>query len=244
VPQLPKDNGPNAGIPDQEHLLEVPGLFPVPEPSHEDPPFAISLLALSQIRGLGLKGLRGMVGRFGEGLGRAWRMEPSDLAIILAQAKVPGATRLAQEIHASKAHTLNRGQDIWSDLSQRQITLLGPDQLPSRLRDLPDRPLWLFVQGDPGALRDGPHVAVVGTRNASIEGIRATDAVVRTMSAYPIVLVSGLAEGIDAAAHTAALRDCAQASVATAGDVLGEVVADHPAAIGQRRLAPSSGDLD
>jgi predicted Rossmann fold nucleotide-binding protein DprA/Smf involved in DNA uptake len=85
--------------------------------------------------------------------------------------------------------------------------LLGPSQLPPRLAALGDGPLWLFVEGEVRALVDGPHIAVVGTRDATRDGVRATEAAVRTLAAYPITLVSGLANGIDATAHMAALRD-------------------------------------
>jgi DNA protecting protein DprA len=87
------------------------------------------------------------------------------------------------------------------------ISIVSPSQIPARLAELPDRPWWLFVEGSPEVLYAEPHVAVVGTREPTPLGIKATESVVRTMAAYPVVLVSGLANGIDAAAHATALRD-------------------------------------
>lgn len=63
------------------------------------------------------------------------------------------------------------------------------------------------MEGNSDVLYSEPHVAVVGTREPSPRGIKATETVVRTMAPYPVVLVSGLANGIDAAAHATALRD-------------------------------------
>ncbi|WP_192748130.1 DNA-processing protein DprA [Actinopolymorpha pittospori] len=70
-------------------------------------------------------------------------------------------------------------------------------KIPSPLADSPGRPWWLFVEGNPEALYQSPRVAVVGTRQPSPSGVKATEAVVRTMAAYRITLVSGLANGVD-----------------------------------------------
>ncbi|WP_438026357.1 DNA-processing protein DprA [Sorangium sp. So ce233] len=75
---------------------------------------------------------------------------------------------------------------------------------PSRLRAIPDPPPVLYVRG-PVELLSEPSVAVVGTRKASASGLRAAQTIAEFLVRRGVVVVSGLALGIDAAAHTGAL---------------------------------------
>ena len=75
---------------------------------------------------------------------------------------------------------------------------------PARLSDLPDAPPVLWCMGDP-ALLSRPMVALVGARNASSIGLRMARRLAEGLGAAGAVVVSGLARGIDAAAHAAAL---------------------------------------
>jgi DNA processing protein len=76
---------------------------------------------------------------------------------------------------------------------------------PPRLRELPDAPLALLVAGDTASL-SVPAVAVVGARRASGEGRRLAEVLGRELGQAGLVVVSGLAAGIDAAAHGGALE--------------------------------------
>jgi DNA processing protein len=80
--------------------------------------------------------------------------------------------------------------------------LLGP------LNDLEEKhaPKRLFIAGDPSLLDAGPRVAIVGMRKPSPEGLRRAEELSRALVKAGAVVVSGLAEGIDTAAHTAAIR--------------------------------------
>ena len=64
----------------------------------------------------------------------------------------------------------------------------------------------LHVAGDVDLLRTSPKVAVVGSRRASTEGLTNATRVAETLVGLDATVVSGLAQGIDAAAHKAALR--------------------------------------
>ncbi|MEN8373871.1 MAG: DNA-processing protein DprA [Gemmatimonadota bacterium] len=75
---------------------------------------------------------------------------------------------------------------------------------PARCWHLPDPPPLLFCRGDRASLRS-PCLAIVGTRRCSEYGRRASEAISAFVGSRGIVVVSGLAEGIDAAAHRAAL---------------------------------------
>lgn len=91
-------------------------------------------------------------------------------------------------------------------LAQPNHHLLGwhdPDY-PSLLRRSPNAPLALFVAGDPTLLWH-PSVAIVGSRAATPGGRDNASAFARTLAAAGFVVASGLAAGVDAAAHEAAL---------------------------------------
>ena len=67
-------------------------------------------------------------------------------------------------------------------------------------------PTALYYLGNRDLLRRGPRVSVVGSRKASPEGMKRARALARALVNHGIVVVSGLAEGIDTAAHTAAIE--------------------------------------
>jgi DNA processing protein len=84
------------------------------------------------------------------------------------------------------------------------LVTLGDAAYPSRLRQIPDPPLTLAVRGSLVA-PDEPAIAVVGTRRASEYGRRVADEIGRGLAQAGLTVVSGLAAGIDGAAHRAAL---------------------------------------
>jgi len=91
----------------------------------------------------------------------------------------------------------------WQRAGMRLITVLDPDY-PENLRAVHDRPPLIFVAGrlEPD---DARSIAVVGTRSASPRGTLAASAVAGHLVHHDYTVVSGLAAGIDTAAHTAAL---------------------------------------
>jgi len=107
----------------------------------------------------------------------------------------------------------------------------GDAAYPPRLRDLSPGPDPLWVAGDPAVLAL-PSVAIVGTRRMSPYGERVAAELAQALAAAGIVVVSGLAQGIDTSAHRAALESGGR-SVA----VLGEGLTSHAAAVrGRRRV--------
>ena len=80
----------------------------------------------------------------------------------------------------------------------------GEADYPEALYDLSDAPPILWAIGDVGLL-NRPSVAMVGARNASSLGLRMATRLAETLGEKGFVVVSGLARGIDAAAHKAAL---------------------------------------
>ena len=84
------------------------------------------------------------------------------------------------------------------------MLLWGQPGYPTPLMDLPDAPPVLWAQGDVSLL-SRPMVAMVGARNASSLGLRMARRLAEGLGAAGLVVVSGLARGIDAEAHRAAL---------------------------------------
>jgi DNA processing protein len=91
----------------------------------------------------------------------------------------------------------------WERNGMRLLTLLDPGY-PENLRSVHDRPPFVFVAGQLEA-RDARGVAVVGTRSASERGVRNARTIAEHLVDADCTVVSGLAAGIDTAAHTAAL---------------------------------------
>lgn len=79
------------------------------------------------------------------------------------------------------------------------------EAFPAGLRDLPDPPAVLHVLGDP-ALLDGEGAALVGARAATPYGLEVSRTLGRELGAAGVTVVSGMAMGVDAAAHTGALE--------------------------------------
>ncbi|ABP35291.1 DNA-processing protein DprA [Polynucleobacter asymbioticus] len=80
----------------------------------------------------------------------------------------------------------------------------GSKNYPLRLNDLADPPSCLYIYGNIHLL-SAPMVAIVGSRKASMEGLKVSRLFARTLSKAGLLVVSGLARGIDGAAHTGAM---------------------------------------
>ncbi len=124
------------------------------------------------------------------------------------------------------------------DAARRQLSLansLGLGVLlpedpayPGTLRGIPDEPLLLFVRG---SLPDGPSLAVVGSRRPSARGRATAHGFAREASAAGAVVISGLAFGVDAAAHEGALAASGKTVAVLASGL------DGPTPRANRRLA-------
>jgi DNA processing protein len=81
---------------------------------------------------------------------------------------------------------------------------LGEDGYPARLAEIDDAPPLVAMRGRMAALH-APMIAIVGSRNASAAGSRLAEQLAQDLGAAGLVVVSGLARGIDAAAHRASV---------------------------------------
>ena len=85
------------------------------------------------------------------------------------------------------------------------VNLFHPD-FPTLLRNIPDPPLVLYYRGNISALENLTTVAIVGSRRATKYGELIVQKIIAGLAQRPIVIVSGLAFGIDAASHKGALQ--------------------------------------
>ncbi len=109
---------------------------------------------------------------------------------------------------------LRAGQAIGA----RLLTMADPG-FPTQLKDISDCPPLLWVMGD-AALLTRPMIALVGARNASSLGTRMARSLAADLSARGYLIVSGLARGIDTAAHLGSLEAGTIAVMAGGTDVI------------------------
>jgi DNA processing protein len=121
----------------------------------------------------------------------------------------------------------------WQESGMRMLTVLDGDY-PDNLRAVHDRPPLIFVAGRL-APADARSLAVVGAREASERAVRAAGAVAEHLVRHGYTVISGLAAGIDTAAHTAALAAGGR-TVAVIGTGLERSYPPQNAAL-QRRIA-------
>jgi DNA processing protein len=133
----------------------------------------------------------------------------------------PGA--LAQHAGAAAAAAVQKGPDAdavataarWlEDPANRVVTLADP-LYPPRLLQIPDPPPLLYVKGR-AELLSRPSLAIVGSRNATAQGMANAEAFAKTLADAGLTIVSGLALGADTAAHRGGLAGAAS-SVAVLG---------------------------
>lgn len=92
----------------------------------------------------------------------------------------------------------------WLERSSQHLLLHDQANYPALLSELCDAPPLLFVAGDPSPL-EKPQLAIVGSRRASRPGLDTAGAFSRSLASAGFVITSGLALGVDGAAHRAAL---------------------------------------
>lgn len=104
---------------------------------------------------------------------------------------------------------------LWLEQERHHLLVRDDPAYPALLGELSDAPPLLFVAGDPGIL-EMPQLAMVGSRNASKPGLDTAHSFARSLAAGGFVITSGLALGVDGAAHQGAL-DAVGKTVAVLG---------------------------
>ena len=109
----------------------------------------------------------------------------------------------------------------WAAQTGNAILTLADADYPQSLLESPDPPVLLYLKGR-RELLNRPMLAIVGSRNATAQGERDAEAFARNLGDAGLTIVSGLALGIDAAAHRGALQSAAStvAIIGTGADRL------------------------
>ena len=132
------------------------------------------------------------------------------IGIKLAQALFDGINNEAQQ-------TLIATTLAWLKEPGHHIVTLADRDYPQRLLESSDPPSLLYVNGDPAYLNRAA-IGVVGSRNATPQGIENAQAFSRVLADAGFTIISGLALGIDAAAHEGAIRsDAPSGTIAIIG---------------------------
>lgn len=156
-------------------------------------------ISLNMTPGVGPRAATKLLERFGspEGVFAARRSE-------LEQVRVRPETIesiMKREFESAAATELERVKELGGD-----ILILDDGSYPPMLREIADPPITLYVRGDWQACFEQPCVAVIGSRMCSTYGQNASEMLARDLASRGICIVSGLARGIDSAAHRGAIK--------------------------------------
>ncbi len=166
---------------------------------HEPDPALLDLLRLTMVPGVGPKTCRVLIERFGSA-SKVLDAPESSLR------DVPGVgPRLAEKVVRAR-----RDVDASAEMEDCRrmgvrVVPRGADGYPPLLGDIPDPPALLYVRGsiEPA---DQLSIALVGSRKCTPYGLRIAERLAASLARVGLTVVSGLARGIDAAAHRGALN--------------------------------------
>ena len=156
-----------------------------------------SLMRLCLVEGVGPRIQQTLIERFGSAAGV--------LAASRAELRaMPGVgAKLAERLTQANATDVEQELDLCRRHGVR-ILARGSQDYPRLLKEVPDPPALLYVRGEM-VPADGLALAVVGSRRATHYGKRQAERLAGSVARAGLMVVSGLARGIDAAAHRAAL---------------------------------------
>ncbi|MHA6910166.1 DNA-processing protein DprA [Ralstonia pseudosolanacearum] len=164
-----------------------------------DPAELAAWLRLTETPGIGPVAARQLLAAFGLPQD-IFRQSYAALAKVLPERQ---ARALLAEPDEALAALIERTA-AWAAEPGNAIFTLADRGYPPRLLELPDPPTLLYAKGDVSLLRAAA-VGVVGARSATAQGLENARAFAQALSAANVTIVSGLALGIDAAAHDGAL---------------------------------------
>jgi len=165
----------------------------------QDPGLA-SWLQLTLTPGLGAAALRGLLKQFGlprEILAR----RRSELAAFTSSSVLEALD--SDSVRDAVSRALQ-----WAAHPGHGVITLADDSYPRALLEIPDPPPLLYAVGRAELLQH-PCFAIVGSRNASVQGARNAEGFAQALSDAGLAIVSGMAVGIDAAAHRGGLAGAA-----------------------------------
>ena len=149
-------------------------------------------LRLTLVNGLGGAALRQLLTAFGSPQ-EVFETRPADLRQFVSP-------EIAAAIADGGNAEATRSSLAWLSEPGNRVVVLGDADYPQLLLQIPDPPPLLYVKGDCKLLNRFA-LAIVGSRNATAQGVANAEEFARALSDAGITVVSGLALGVDAAAH-------------------------------------------
>ena len=199
-----------------------------PAQTINDPQDLTSWLNLTLPPGIGPRTQQQLLRAFGQ----PKAVFTAGLSAVAGVVGIKAAQSLFDGLQNTAQQTLVAQTLAWSRVAGHHIVTLADAEYPQRLLESNDPPCLLYVIGDPRYL-NLPAIGVVGSRNATPQGIENALAFSRALADAGFTIISGLALGIDAAAHEGALRsDTASGTIAIIGTGIDRV---YPAS--NRKLA-------
>lgn len=173
----------------------------------------VSILALNMIEDLGPSRLKLLLERFGspEKILGAKRRELISIPTI-------GNLLSERIVRARESIELDKELDLIKRNRIKIVTIFD-EAYPRKLKEIFDPPILLYVK-DKFLPEDFASVAIVGSRRASSYGLQISERIAHDLGQRGITIVSGLARGVDTAAHTGALKAGAR-TIAVLGNGLG-----------------------
>jgi DNA processing protein len=154
-------------------------------------------IELSLVPGLGSSRLRALLSTFGLPA-HVLSATRSQLCRVVPEAL---AARILERSSSPEIEKAIR----WASESKHEVLTLADAGYPKQLLEIADPPALLYVAGDAGLLSSAA-LAVVGSRNATPQGLKNAHAFSRALSEAGLAIVSGLAIGVDSAAHRGGLE--------------------------------------
>lgn len=173
-------------------------------------------LRLLMVPRLGPASARRLLAAFGSPQG-LFAAEPDAVRAVLTRFS-PDALHADTGWQAEQARTWAWLHDPKAE-APRAVLTLADAHYPTPLLEAVDPPLVLFAEGDLDRWRR-PAVAIVGSRNPTQQGAENAEAFARAISEAGVVVVSGLARGVDAAAHDGALQPLESGGMHDAGGTI------------------------
>ena len=115
--------------------------------------------------------------------------------------------RQAERLKDPDRRRMDQWRD-WLDRPGRGLITRDSSEYPAMLKELPDPPLALWIEGTRRDLLNGPQLAMVGSRKPTANGRETAQQFARYLSERGLTIVSGLATGIDGASHRGGLQGC------------------------------------
>lgn len=174
-----------------------------------------SWISLNMTPGIGPRAATKLLERFGsaENVFHATRSELESLRLKAESIE----SILKREFHEKAEEELEKLKEIGAD-----VLVLDDGSYPYLLREIADPPITLYVKGNWQECLDAPCVAIVGSRRCSTYGENASLMLSRDLAERGICIVSGLARGIDSAAHRGAIEAKGK-TIAVLGTGIGQV---------------------